>query len=98
MVRRRQQPGAHQPSFAQNELLWLAGGSLWNVRNEAPEVRNFVVGERHNSVHAGYETFGDERATHCMDVADSGDCIADHISNHGSTSRPAQFATAEKCR
>jgi hypothetical protein len=32
-----------QPSFAQNELLWLAGGSLWKVRNEVPEVRNFVV-------------------------------------------------------
>ena len=58
-----------QPSFAQNELLSLAGGSLWNVRNEAPEVRNFVVGERHDSVHAGYETFGDKRATHCMDEA-----------------------------
>jgi hypothetical protein len=46
----------------------------------------------------GMKPFGDERATHCMDEADSGDCIADHISNHGSTSRPAQSATAEECR
>jgi hypothetical protein len=75
-VRRRQQPGAHQPFNPRSRrmnFLWLAGGSLWKVRNEAPEVRNFVVGERHNSVHAGYDTFGDERATHCMDEADSGD-------------------------
>jgi hypothetical protein len=27
----------------------------------------------------------DERVTHCIDEADSGDCIPDHISNHGST-------------
>jgi hypothetical protein len=36
---------ALQLLFAQHELLQLAGGSLWKVRNEAPEARHFVGGE-----------------------------------------------------
>jgi len=36
---------ALQLLFAQHELLQLAGGSLWKLRNEAPEARHFVGGQ-----------------------------------------------------
>ena len=48
---------------------------------------------RHNGVPAGYKSLVENQASGRMAEADSGDCEADDISNHGSISRPARSAS-----
>jgi hypothetical protein len=99
-VRRTRQPKRINPSTLVRAERTFVACQRHSVegRNQAPEARHFVGGERHNVVDAGCETLADEQATRCIDEANPGNCIADHISNRGSTSRPARSATAAECR
>jgi hypothetical protein len=91
----REQLPLHWIGIIAATVVWAAYSDIFGQGGKNPRPISIAPPNpilRHNSVHAGRQSLVDHRPARRVTEANSDDRKIYHISNHGSTSRPAQSA------